>query len=51
MSEWINPKYAGLVNAYKQAQAETSANAWPEREDEPAYRIRSFAMARDHEQD
>ncbi|QMU68659.1 hypothetical protein [Streptacidiphilus sp. P02-A3a] len=50
MSEWINPKYAELVSTYKQAQAESNANAWPEREDVPAYRIRSFVTTVDREQ-
>ena len=42
MSEYVSPKHADLVAAYKRAQEETPATVWPARPQAP-YRIRAFA--------
>ncbi len=44
MSEYVSPKHAELVTAYKRTQEATGTNVWPDRPDAP-YRIKSFVMA------
>lgn len=45
MSQYVSPKYAGLVAEYKAAQDASGENVWPGRDDAP-YRIRAFAATR-----
>ncbi len=40
---YISPEHADLVADYERMQAESDANAWPDRDDAP-YRIKSFVM-------
>jgi hypothetical protein len=44
LSEYISPKHADLVAAYKRTQESRGTNLWPDRPEAP-YRIKTFVVA------